>query len=137
MDMSMVNRCRAKGHDIEHMDGLSYLQARQDSSLGGIFAAQVVEHLANDDFTSFLRLSRLKLRPGGLLIFETVNPHSIEAFKTFWTDLTHMRPIFPEVALAWCWLSGFERAEVLFPNGVHDLEEDRRTQGEYSVIATR
>ena len=59
---------------------------------------------------SFLKLSRAKLKPGGRLIFETVNPHALEAFKTFWTDLTHQRPIFPEVALAWCWLLGFDRA---------------------------
>jgi len=132
-----VDRCRAKGHDVERADALQYLNAQPDASLGGIFAAQVVEHLSSEDFMSFLRLSQIKLRQDGLLIFETINPHAIEAFKTFWTDLTHVRPIFPEVALAWCWLSGFARAEVLFPNGSRDLEADRRAQGEYSVIATR
>ena len=136
-DVTMVERCRAKGHAIEHRDGLVYLKAQPDGSLGAVFAAQVVEHLAHNDFMSFLRLSQEKLKPGGRLIFETVNPHAIEAFKTFWTDLTHNRPIFPEVALAWCWLVGFERADVIFPNGGQDLEENRRTQGEYAVIATR
>ena len=137
LDGSMVDRCRSKGHDVECVDGLQYLNAQPDGSLGGIFAAQVVEHLSSEDFIALLRLSQTKLRQGGVLIFETVNPHAIESFKTFWTDLTHVRPIFPEVALAWCSLSGFARAEVLFPNGSRDLEVDRRTQGEYSVIATR
>jgi hypothetical protein len=74
----------------------------------------------------FLKLSVAKLTDGGQLIFETVNPHSLEAFKTFWTDLTHQKPIFPEVALALCWLVGFDAAYVLFPNGGDDLETNTR-----------
>ncbi len=137
IDEAMARRCRAMGHLVEQMDGVSYLKTQVDASLPAIFSAQVVEHLSYDDLLSFLKLSLAKLKPGGQLIFETVNPHALEAFKTFWTDLTHQRPIFPEVALAWCWLVGFEQAYVLFPNGVDDLERDRRTQGEYAVVATK
>jgi hypothetical protein len=43
-----------------------------------------------------------------------VNPHAIEAFKTFWTVLTHNRPIFKDVAVAWCWPTGFEQVYALF-----------------------
>ena len=110
---------------------------KPDVSVPAIFAAQVVEHLAYDDLIAFLELSRAKLKPGGRLIFETVNPHALEAFKTFWTDLTHQRPIFPEVALVWCWLLGFERAHVLFPHGGNDLDRDLTTQGDYGIVATK
>jgi hypothetical protein len=65
-----------------------------------------------------------------------VNPHSIAALKTFWVDLTHEKPVFPEVALALCRLHGFGSARVIFPNGTGDLETDRRTEGEYTVVAT-
>ena len=136
-DLGMVRACRAKGHTVEHGDGISYLRRLPDSSQDAIVAIQVVEHVSYDDLISFLQLSHAKLENGGVLIFETVNPHSLEAFKTFWTDLTHQRPIFPEVALAWCWLVGFEEAYVVFPNGTGELEQDRRTQGEYAVVATR
>ena len=68
-----------------------------------------------EELMTFLHVSLAKLAPGGQLIFETVNPHAIEAFKTFWTDLTHQRPIFPEVAVAWCWLMGFDQAYVDLP----------------------
>ncbi len=136
LDEGMVHRCRAKGHSVEHTDGLSYLRAQPEASLPAIFAAQVVEHLSFEDFMEFLALSRTRLRPGGQLIFETVNPHALEAFKTFWTDLTHQRPIFPEVALVWCWLLGFEQARVFFPNGIGELDRDRRVRGEYAVVAT-
>ncbi len=136
-DEAMVSRCRAKGHSVEHMDANSYLRDQRDSSLPSIFSAQVVEHLTYDDLMSLLTLSLAKLQVGGQLIIETVNPHALEAFKTFWTDLTHQRPIFPEVALVWCQLIGFEQAYVLFPNGTGDLERDRMSQGEYAVVATK
>jgi len=137
MDEGMVRRCLAKGHRVEQIDAVSYLEAQADSSLDAIFSAQVVEHLKYEELITFLRLSRAKLKPGGQLIFETVNPHALEAFKTFWTDLSHQRPIFPEVALAWCWLLEFEQAFVFFPNGTGNLDNDRSTQGEYAVIATK
>jgi len=60
----------------------------------------VIEHLSYDELLRFLTLAHRKLRPGGILIAETVNPHSLSAFKTFWVDPTHVSPIFPEVAAA-------------------------------------
>jgi 2-polyprenyl-3-methyl-5-hydroxy-6-metoxy-1,4-benzoquinol methylase len=137
IDEAMVRRCRARGHMVEQVDGLSYLRAQADSSVPAIFAAQVVEHLPHEQLVSFLQLSRAKLKSGGQLIFETMNPHALEAFKTFWTALTHQRPIFPEVAVALCWLSGFDQAYVLFPNGSGNLNRDRSTQAEYAVVATK
>ena len=71
-----------------------------------------------------------------MLIAETVNPHSVPALKTFWVDLTHQHPIFPEVALALCLSAGFSDAYVFYPNGTGDVEADRYTQGEYAVVAT-
>jgi len=136
-DATMVACGRAKGHVVEHVDGVAYLEGLPDSSLPAIFSAQVVEHLPYEAFIAFLERSYAKLTPGGLLIFETVNPHSIEAFKTFWTDLTHQRPIFPEVALLLTGLVGFEQAHVVFPNGSGEYEHDRTTCGEYAVIATK
>jgi len=133
----MVERSRSRGHDVHQTDGIAFLRAQPDGSVPAIFCAQVVEHLTYDEFIEFLRVSLAKLTPGGQLVFETVNPHSIEAFKTFYTDLTHQRPIFPEVALAWCWLTGFAEGCVSFPTGEGDLETDRRTRGEYAVVATK
>ncbi len=137
IDAAMIRRCREKGHAATQCDALEFLASQPDASLGAVFAAHVVEHLQHDEFREFLCLSRTKLRPEGCFIMETVNPHCLEAFRTFWTDLTHVKPIFPEVALAWCWLSGFEQAEVLFPGATGNLDEDRRLQGQYAVIAYR
>ena len=80
--------------------------ALPDGSLGTIFCAQVIEHLPHDQLRRLLELSLRKLAPGGLFIAETVNPHRISSLKTFWVDLTHQHPIFPEVALAICAIAG-------------------------------
>jgi glycosyltransferase involved in cell wall biosynthesis/SAM-dependent methyltransferase len=135
-DPDMIRRCRAKGHCVEQVDALSFLRGRPTGSLGAIFTAQVIEHFAFDVLKEFLALCRSRLKPCGRLIAETVNPHALEAFKTFHTDLTHQRPIFPEVALAFCQLSGFEQAYIMFPLGSDDLEADRQSRGEYAVVAT-
>ncbi len=136
-DAGMVNRCLAKGLVVTQADAIEYLSSVEDDSLGAIVAAQVIEHLPYEALMEFFRLSRARLAPGGLLIAETVNPHSLEAFKTFWTDLTHRAPIFPEVAVTFCWLHRFEQARVFFPHGSGSLDSDRRSEGEYAVIATK
>jgi 2-polyprenyl-3-methyl-5-hydroxy-6-metoxy-1,4-benzoquinol methylase len=136
VDAAMVTRCREKGHAVEQVDALSFLRAQPDASLPALFSAHVVEHLKQDDLLSFLCLSRQKLQPGGLLIFETVNPHCLEAFKAFYTDRTHDSPIFPEVAIVLCWLTGFGEAYVRYPIGTGDPAVDRRTSGAYAVVAT-
>ena len=137
-DPGMVARCRAKGHeDVELDDGIAYLTRQEPGSLGAIFAAQVIEHLPYELLLSFFELSRRALTPGGVLIAETVNPHSPPALKTFWVDLTHQHPIFPEVALALSQSANFEDAFVFHPNGTGDVEVDRYTTGEYAVVATK
>jgi glycosyltransferase involved in cell wall biosynthesis/2-polyprenyl-3-methyl-5-hydroxy-6-metoxy-1,4-benzoquinol methylase len=136
IDPDMVALCRAKGHRVEQMDALQFLREQGERSLADLFSAQVIEHLTFEQLKAFLTLCRSRLRPGGTLIVETVNPHALEAFKTFYTDLTHQRPIFPEVALALTQLVGFDRAHVLFPLGTGVLDHDRQSQGEYAVIAS-
>jgi len=136
IDPDMVAICRAKGHRVEQIDAVQFLRDRGEHSLDGIFSAQVIEHLTFEQLKAFLTLCRSRLKPGGTAIVETVNPHALEAFKTFYTDLTHQRPIFPEVALALTQLAGFSRAYVVFPQGKGSLIENRQTQGEYAVVAT-
>jgi len=134
-NQQMVDHCRAKGHRIVQDDAISFLAGRDDASLGAIFSAQVIEHLQYEELLQFLHLARRKLMPGGVLIAETVNPHSYRAMKTFWVDLTHQKPIFPEVLAALCQLEGFSSARVVFPLGTGQLEADRRTEGEYAIVA--
>ncbi len=136
LDAGMVDRCHEKGHaQVVHADGLEYLEGLTDGSLGAIFSAQVIEHLPYESLLRLLELARVKLREDGLLIAETVNPHSSPALKTFWVDLTHQQPIFPEVALALCRDAGFASAYVFHPGGSGDIERDRFSEGAFAVVA--
>jgi glycosyltransferase involved in cell wall biosynthesis/SAM-dependent methyltransferase len=137
VDPSMVNRAKAKGHHVVEQDAVEYLRGQSDSSLGAVFSAQVIEHLPADMLLRLLQEAHRTLHPGGLLVLETVNPYSIQAFKAFWTDLTHRNPIYPEALVVYCAEAGFDEAIVIFPNGTGKLEVDRWSAGEYSVVAVK
>jgi 2-polyprenyl-3-methyl-5-hydroxy-6-metoxy-1,4-benzoquinol methylase len=131
----MVEVSRKKGHDVVLGDAVDHLASCGDAVLGAIFSAQVIEHLSFAQLDRFFELAARKLRAGGVLIAETVNPHSIQAMHTFWVDPTHVRPIFPDVAVALCWLHGFADARIVFPLGQGELERDLYETGEYAVVA--
>jgi SAM-dependent methyltransferase len=96
----------------------------------------VVEHVTRDDLRQFFLDAHRALRPGGVLVAETVNPHSPAALKTFWLDLEHVRPLYPEALLVLAKQSGYATARIDFPFGNGDLEHDLRTCGEYTLVAT-
>jgi SAM-dependent methyltransferase len=136
IDAGMVERCRAKGHaDVKAGSANEYLEQLPEGTLGAVFSAQVIEHLPYADLTAFLRLARSRLRPGGLFVAETVNPHAPHALKTFWVDPTHQHPLFPEVMLVLCRIAGFRSAYVFHPLGSGDIEQDRYRESEYAVVA--
>jgi SAM-dependent methyltransferase len=89
--------CREKGLDVVHADAFSHLAALPDESLGGIFCAQVIEHLPAAAAVRLVRLAYAKLRRGGVLLIETLNPECLLVhYRWFWMDLTHVRLIHPE-----------------------------------------
>lgn len=137
LDPDMVRRCREKGHEnVEHGDLLDFLERAPAGSLGAVFSAQVIEHLEFAQLQRFLELGLSRLRPGGLLIAETVNPHSAAALKTFWVDPTHVQPLFPETMLALCELTGYATGDIFAPVGTGDWDRDRARVGEYAIVAT-
>jgi SAM-dependent methyltransferase len=135
LDEGMVERARAAGADVHHGDALDFLMKQEDASLGVIFSAQFIEHLPTSLLPELLEIARAKLRPDGLFIAETVNPHSPRALKVFWLDPTHQHPLFPETMLALCRFTGFDDAEIMFPVGGDDLATNLRTCGEYAIVA--
>jgi SAM-dependent methyltransferase len=134
LDEGMVRRAREKGHEVEHSDALEYLRGLDDGSVPALFAAQLVEHLPWEVLVEFLKLVRVKLVPGGMAIFETVNPHMPSALKAFWVDPTHQHPLFPEVLLAHCRFAGFASGRVTFPGGGGDFETDVYESPDYAVV---
>jgi SAM-dependent methyltransferase len=138
VDEAMVERCRAKGHSQVHVGAANdYLESLSDGQLGAVFSAQVIEHMPYKELMSFLELSRAKLREGGVLVAETMNPHAPHALKTFWVDPTHQHPLFPEVALVLCRLAGFDSGYFFHPLGTGHVDDDRYRESEYAVVATK
>lgn len=137
-DPRMVEHCRTKGHEpVKLIDVNSYLEGCADGSLGAIFCTRLIECLSHSELSRFLALSSQKLKPDGLLITESPNPHSAAAMKTFQVDLTYQRPVYPEAALALCRTRGFASAFVFFPNGSGDIETDRLRESKYALVATK
>lgn len=137
LDPTMVARCHEKGYtQVEEANLLDALEQVPANSLGAIFSAQVIEHLETEQLERFFELGLSRLRPGGLMIAETVNPHSPAALKAFWVDLTHKQPLFPETMLALSELVGYAAGDVFAPVGSGDWESDRGTAGEYALVAS-
>jgi GT2 family glycosyltransferase/glycosyltransferase involved in cell wall biosynthesis/SAM-dependent methyltransferase len=134
-DELLVRQCQARGLMVRQGDALSYLDRAESSSVGTIFSAQFIEHIASEQLAHLVAQARRVLRPAGLLIAETVNPECPEALKTFHVDLTHQRPIFPQVLLQMCWEAGFDSAWVFYPLGGGFTQRSFDRAGEYAVVA--
>ena len=118
---NVVRECRERGLDVVHGDLIEYLHAQGDGSLGGVFAAQVAEHLPPPALTTLLAEARRALREGGLLLLETPNPASALAFHdVFIRDLTHERPLHPETLRFLASAAGFGDVRVQMRNPVPD-----------------
>ncbi len=116
-DAGMVATCRETGLDVEQADALAYLDKLGDGTLGGVFCAQVIEHLPPEALVALVRLAQAKLRPGGLLLCETPNPACLTVFSgAFYVDLTHIKPIHPEAARFVLEAAGLRDVEVRYVN---------------------
>ncbi len=120
-DLDMVLYCREKGLDIVQEDAFVYLETLPDTSLGGIFAAQVIEHLEPGRVIELVKLCYRKLRSGGVLILETPNPKCLMVFAaSFYMDFSHIRPLHPEAMRFLLASAGFQDIELKYAGPVDD-----------------
>ena len=111
----MVELCRARGLAVEEGDILTHLLGLADASVGGLFAAQVVEHLEPAYLLRLLDTAFLKLSPGAKLVLETINVASWSAFfQSYVRDITHVRPLHPDTLKYFVTASGFQKVEILY-----------------------
>jgi 2-polyprenyl-3-methyl-5-hydroxy-6-metoxy-1,4-benzoquinol methylase len=94
MNEECVALCLSKELRAEKADLFTYLDGLPGSMLGGIFSAQVIEHLPPERIPELIRLAASKLASGGLLAIETPNPECLAVFAThFYLDPAHNRPV--------------------------------------------
>jgi SAM-dependent methyltransferase len=130
-DADMVAYARGEKLPVEQMDGVACLEEIEPGSLGAIFMGQVVEHLPPATLVRLLELAAAKLRPGGLLVAETINPLSPIALRNYFADLTHVQPLVPETLEVLARQSGFAETAIQFLNE----PAERLTEPDEPVIA--
>ncbi len=112
LDADMVAKCVERGLDVQHGDGVAYLSTLPVADLGGIVALQVVEHLRPATLIAFLAECHRTIRPGGLLLLETINPVSLSALRNYFADLTHAQPLIPETLAFLAESAGFHEVRI-------------------------
>jgi 2-polyprenyl-3-methyl-5-hydroxy-6-metoxy-1,4-benzoquinol methylase len=96
IDPELVAWARSQGLDADVGRAVEYLETLEDASLGGLVMIQVIEHLSPQHVIDVVRLAAEKVRPGGRVVMETVNPMSLYTYAhAFWVDPDHVRPVHP------------------------------------------
>jgi O-antigen chain-terminating methyltransferase len=94
IDPHLVALARGRGLDVARGTAVEHLRTLEPESLGGISMIQVIEHLSPQHVLDFVELAAEKVRPGGKVIVETVNPESLFTYaRSFWLDPDHVRPV--------------------------------------------
>ena len=112
----MVAFARAEGLEVEQAPAHDALAACEDASLGAVTAIQLLEHLPPPDLVALLDLAHAKLRPGGLLVVETIDPSTPAALRNYFADLTHAQPLVPETLELLIRGAGFRETETIHLN---------------------
>jgi SAM-dependent methyltransferase len=119
LDPNMVLYCQEKGLAVMRQDAYAYLESIPDESLGGVFAAQLVEHLEPSRVIELVNLCHRKLRSGGVMIFETPNPICLTVFaRSFYRGFSNIRPIHPEAMKFLFESVGFQNVQARFSSPV-------------------
>ena len=145
-DPALVGAARRRGLEIVEGDVLEVLKGQESESRGAVTAVHLFEHLTSAVLIAALAEIRRVLRPGGLLIVECPNPHSLRVGASlFWQDPTHQRPLLPETLELMLSAAGFvfDRRELLHPFPSDQLLADDEggtgavTDPEISMLAER
>jgi len=123
LNHEMVEGTRARGLDAVEGDALAVLSSVPDASLGAVFAAQVAEHLDPGYLMRLIETAGHKLRRGGLLVLETINPACWSAFfESYLRDLTHVRPLHPDTLQYLVRASGFQDVTIEYRSPVPESD---------------
>ena len=115
LNPEMVEVCRGRGLDATLGDARTYLSGVADESLGGLIAVQMIEHLEPAYLSQVLGLAFDKVKPGGRIVLETINPACwVAFFESFIRDLTHVKPIHPETLQYLLQANGFANVEIVY-----------------------
>ena len=122
-DPELVERARGFGFDVTTGLAVEYLQGVESGSLGGLVMLQVVEHLTPQQLIDVVQLIGQKVRPGGKVVIETVNPMSLYTYTSaFWVDPDHVRPVSPAFLSFLVREAGFQEPKIVLRSPVPEEE---------------
>jgi O-antigen chain-terminating methyltransferase len=145
-DAALAEAARRRGLKIIEDGALEALKSQESESWGAVTAIHLFEHLQPVELATTLVEARRALRPGGLLIAECPNPHTLRVGASlYWQDPTHQRPLLPETLELMLRAAGFEvdRRELMHPFPADQLLADDEggtgavTDPEISMLAER
>lgn len=126
----LVERARSLGLEVLAADALKHLSALPSESLSAVTGFHFIEHLSFETFVELLGEIKRTLRPGGLVIFETPNPKNLVVGAcNFYSDPTHLKPLFPESTQFIMSHLGFTDVRVEYLNQVGDSPFDNESVG--------
>ena len=110
-----IQSCKENNLNVVLGDAIEYLRKCEDESLGGIFCAQVIEHISTDQLIELVRLSNKKLKTGANLILETLNPQCLMIYaESFYLDPSHTKPVHPLAVKFIAECEGFYDNQIIF-----------------------
>jgi O-antigen chain-terminating methyltransferase len=111
----MVKICQDKGLICQKGDILDRLAQYENSSIGGIFSSQVIEHLPPAYLKRLLEVAYVKLDSHAPIVLETINPTSVFALvQIYHLDISHKQPIHPQALKYLLESSGFEDVAIQY-----------------------
>ena len=111
-----VELCIQKNLRAIQGDALDVLE--KEKNVGGIFAGQLVEHLAINQIVKLCEIAYDKLEEGGYIILETPNPTSLSIYThAFYIDPSHNKPVHPLTLKYILEKAGFQKIEIMYIKG--------------------
>jgi len=110
-----VDYCKECGLNVVEGDAIEYLENCPDSSVGGLFISQLVEHLPLTLLVRLCNLAYSKLKSGSYVIMETPNPMSLAIYRNcFYIDPSHNKPVHPYTLDYLLRKAGFNDTDTVF-----------------------
>lgn len=130
-----VEQCQKLGLQVVLGDAFDILQGVPDSTLGGLTAIHLVEHLPYAQLLRLIDECLRILRPGGVAIFETPNPKNVLVGSgSFYLDPTHRNPVHPQTLNHLFRARGMLRVET---TPLHPYPTEVRVPEDDSLLARR
>lgn len=136
-DQKSADAANHAGNETVVADVGDFLIDCPTESVDVFSAIHIVEHVDSTVLRDWLLNLRRALKPGGVLLIETPNPHAIDAFKAFWLDVTHVRPYYPEALVLELARAGFSEAFVVAPEEIDGSDDPLGLAGSYVILARR